>query len=704
MADYNLKTPERPVGLLQAVEKLMYWAQVSLPAVYGEELTYAKEQGKMAAKINEVIEQLNVNTQWTQYLLDEGVETETVNYINMLIENGTLESLINNNLLGDIQTNINNRQTSFENSISARQGSFEERIVTQLEGIVSGGPQGTAASIANIPANADKTRPYLITGGDLAGHWVYWNGTAWVDGGVYQATEIQDNAIKNRMLEENIQVVSTSDNIIPSNASIKNGYYDALGTWFDNNNFRTITIPVVANELVIIKNFNKALNTGLNSGYVIRHQNAAGTLRADNSSVALMNDPTITLNGATVIASANYADVAVIITVTVVQFDRITIYNKTNIGLYNNLIDTNKIDFNKITLEDLPLNKNYVTNDRFIGKGGFNTYNVDGTWIPGSYYPANYNNGVYSYGLYKINAGETIEFVKDTALTLFGMFFNTNLVYVAEMRSDGNYSYTALVDGYLLVQTSQSGAVKTSFKIIDNSKQGIIPSYLVENYDPTTYNTWKGRKWCAMGDSIIARNVWPPLVVSALSLNYENQGVGSSCLSGPSNPNLPRFWEDARLNPVLQSNADVITILGGANDLVQVGVIGTIDECDKSIATKDKTNFYGAYSYIIEKILMSLPRVELMLMTVYYMNDNGASGTNPGNLTYSDYAEATRQVAKYYSLPIIDFNYESGFNKLTMGAGAYKIYSDDKVHPNASGAIQLARVTLGKFKEMATAQ
>lgn len=124
MSNYNLKTPDRPAGLLQAVEKLMYWAQVSLPAVYGEELTYAKEQGKMAQKINEIVEQLNVNTEWTEYLLNEGVENETITYINELIANGTLGSLINNDLLG----NINDEIVDTNNSLTALAGR-----VSQLE-------------------------------------------------------------------------------------------------------------------------------------------------------------------------------------------------------------------------------------------------------------------------------------------------------------------------------------------------------------------------------------------------------------------------------------------------------------------------------------------------------------------------------------------------------------------------------------------
>jgi len=188
MSDYNLKTPERPVGLLQAVEKLMYWAQVSLPAVYGEELTYAKEQGKMAAKINEIVEQLNVNTQWTEYLLNEGVENETITYINMLVENGTLGNLINNTLLKDIQDGLNDQINSFENEINNKLISQDQKI----NSVVTPSPVGVYPNISSIPSSADKNRIY-VTSND--GKWVYWNGSAWTAGGTYQATAIGDNEV-----------------------------------------------------------------------------------------------------------------------------------------------------------------------------------------------------------------------------------------------------------------------------------------------------------------------------------------------------------------------------------------------------------------------------------------------------------------------------------------------------------------------------
>lgn len=180
MANYNLKTPERPVGLLQAVEKLMYWAQISLPAVYGEELTYAKEQGKMAEKINEVVEQLNVNTEWTEYLLNEGVEAETVTYINELIENGTIANLINNVLLGDMNKKLDDAINEITNKVNS---------------IVTPSPAGVYNTINDIPSNADKTRIYLISTGDIAGHWVYWSGSAWIDGGLYQSMVIENDSI-----------------------------------------------------------------------------------------------------------------------------------------------------------------------------------------------------------------------------------------------------------------------------------------------------------------------------------------------------------------------------------------------------------------------------------------------------------------------------------------------------------------------------
>lgn len=68
---------------------------------------------------------------------------------------------------------------------------------TALSGVASGSPAGVYANLATLQSaeDADKTRIYLTTDN---GNWNYWNGSSWVSGGVYQATNITDASITER--------------------------------------------------------------------------------------------------------------------------------------------------------------------------------------------------------------------------------------------------------------------------------------------------------------------------------------------------------------------------------------------------------------------------------------------------------------------------------------------------------------------------
>lgn len=244
MADYNLKTPDRPVGLLRAVEKLMYWAQVSLPAVYGEELTYAKEQGKMAAKINEVVEQLNVNTEWTQYLLDEGVEKETIAYINLLVANGTLANLINNTLLKNIQDDLNKR-------LDIQDG--------KIESIVTPSPAGVFKTLAELIAaiGTDKKRIYVV---EETNGWYYWDGTTWALGGTYlnpiNVENINQKNLAGYALTKNLFNPDDPDTII-------NGYIGSGGVVVSSDTLNTTGfIPVAIDDYVSTSEIWKTTQVG----------------------------------------------------------------------------------------------------------------------------------------------------------------------------------------------------------------------------------------------------------------------------------------------------------------------------------------------------------------------------------------------------------------------------------------------------------
>jgi len=98
-----------------------------------------------------------------------------------------------------------NAADSLDSSILATIAALETAKAdkTAVDAIVNGGIAATVSSIASIPADADQNRIYLITGGDDAGYWAYWDGTKWTKGGVYQARNLDASAITNRELSTN---------------------------------------------------------------------------------------------------------------------------------------------------------------------------------------------------------------------------------------------------------------------------------------------------------------------------------------------------------------------------------------------------------------------------------------------------------------------------------------------------------------------
>ena len=56
---------------------------------------------------------------------------------------------------------------------------------------------GAPLTAATAAAMTDHAKVYVYTGsesGYTAGHWYYWNGSAWTDGGAYNSTAVQTDA------------------------------------------------------------------------------------------------------------------------------------------------------------------------------------------------------------------------------------------------------------------------------------------------------------------------------------------------------------------------------------------------------------------------------------------------------------------------------------------------------------------------------
>ena len=100
---------------------------------------------------------------------------------------GTFETL--NKRLNN-SDNVKADKTEVESTIN--------NLQNQVNGLASGSPL-VANSIAEM---TDTSRVYVNTSD---GHWYTYNGTNWIDGGVYQATEIADGSINSEKLENKIQ-------------------------------------------------------------------------------------------------------------------------------------------------------------------------------------------------------------------------------------------------------------------------------------------------------------------------------------------------------------------------------------------------------------------------------------------------------------------------------------------------------------------
>ena len=246
--------------------------------------------------------------------------------------------------------------------------------------------------------------------------------------------------------------------------------------------------------------------------------------------------------------------------------------------------------------------------------------------------------------------------------------------------NDGDaYSYNVIVP---------SGATRLYLNVVYNSVSDITLE-VYRTVDTDSPESIMCKRWVSFGDSITERESWQPYLYKKFGLIHINCGIGSTCLAGQGRAGLSPFWSDDRLSAVKSANPDIITILGGANDLGYESVtIGDDNQFSLSIGAKDKNTFIGAYSYIIENLLTWKPKLKIVILGTTWAHNDGADYSN--RVTFTDFSNASRKVAEYYGLPFVDLHGKCGFNKFTMGDSPFNVYSDDHIHPNDEGGKVIA--------------
>ena len=290
-------------------------------------------------------------------------------------------------------------------------------------------------------------------------------------------------------------------------------------------------------------------------------------------------------------------------------------------------------------------------------------------------------SGNYKALLMPVHAGDKVTF-SSLVLSYYATFRSASSGTTVNVTTA---SYVAGEDGVLSVFEPLDGTSNAMLVAADSVK--IDASNIID----TAISSFAGLTWASFGDSITYRASWQPYVVGVLGMSHVNCGIGSTSLSGNS---ANAFWRTERLDAVKAANPDIVTILGGANDLVMNPVIGT----EANLSDKDTSTFIGAYSYIIDNLLTWKPSLRIFILSTTWAHNDGASYSQ--TVTYGQFAEACKLVAEYYKLPFVDLYSNSGFNSYTMGASPNNIYSDDSIHPNDAGGRVIASQVIAKMQEV----
>lgn len=219
----------------------------------------------------------------------------------------------------------------------------------------------------------------------------------------------------------------------------------------------------------------------------------------------------------------------------------------------------------------------------------------------------------------------------------------------------------------------------------------------------------KRLKLASLGDSItygfIPRNSpgypgqlesYACVAARLLDMDFFNAGINDSTLAaGPGSfePMCERF-------STLPEDADIVTVMGGTNDIRQGIPLGTVN--DRSADT-----YCGALHRICEGLYRNYfigngtetgKDKRIVLLTPVKLMDAAT-----GELTYGleAFADAVREIGAYYSFPVLDFYRLSYINphicKTVQGwqdgyDAMYNLYISYGTHPTQEGALIMGRL------------
>ena len=212
----------------------------------------------------------------------------------------------------------------------------------------------------------------------------------------------------------------------------------------------------------------------------------------------------------------------------------------------------------------------------------------------------------------------------------------------------------------------------------------------------------KGTKINFLGDSITEGagtsshdKMFTMLIEREYGAICQNYGIGGTRIARQKTPTNEKYDRDfvSRV-PEMDNDADIVVVFGGTNDF------GHGDAPIGTMSDRTPYTFYGALHCLYTALIEKYPGVPIVVLTpLHRITEDIPTGDNkPAPVgTLKEYVNIIREVAEYYSLPVLDLFKESGLQpKIPI---IQQKYVPDGLHPNDAGNEILAH-KIARFLEM----
>ena len=196
----------------------------------------------------------------------------------------------------------------------------------------------------------------------------------------------------------------------------------------------------------------------------------------------------------------------------------------------------------------------------------------------------------------------------------------------------------------------------------------------------------KGKKINFLGDSITEgvgasekAHCYVEQFAAATGAICRNYGISGTRIAKRRVPyEIPEFdrYYASRV-PEMDPDADVVVVFGGTNDYGH-GDAPLGEMSDRTVWT-----YYGALHVLFTALIEKYPTAQIVILTPLHREDEEKRMP-----ILKPFVDATRQVAEYYSLPVLDLWANYGIQPRIPVMK--NMYVPDGLHPNDAGHAHLA--------------